>query len=140
MKGFGFAALVLIAAGCVTADRPPDPSGRWRYVFDDGDVPWEDIGGGMRRKVFFSDRMTLAAIEAAGPTAGPIRLHSHPNEQIAYVIDGDIEVQVGGETRRVAAGGFYRVPPDVPHGIILHSPSARIIDAFTPPREDFRKR
>jgi len=137
MRWYGLAALASIAAGCATADRP---AGEGRYVFDAGDVLWEDLAGGMRRRVFFSEKMTLAAIEAAGPTSGPIRLHSHPNEQIAYVIDGDIEVQVGEETRRIAAGGFYRVPPDVPHGVIIHSSSARIIDAFTPPREDFRKK
>jgi quercetin dioxygenase-like cupin family protein len=63
--------------------------------------------------------------------------HSHPHEQIGYVISGEIDLVMDGHgTTRLAAGASYYVPPDVKHNIKTHKPSV-LLDCFTPIREDF---
>lgn len=63
--------------------------------------------------------------------------HSHPHEQIGYVVSGEIDVFMEGKKPvRLKAGGSYYVPSDVKHYIKTVVPSV-LIDCFTPIREDF---
>lgn len=102
------------------------------------EADWTVLPNGWNRQSIFSGKLTMAVIEARGPEQGPILLHQHVHDQVTYLIDGEIEVQIGEEVRKIGPGGAYRVPSDVPHGIRVLSETARLIDAFTPPREDFR--
>ncbi len=64
-------------------------------------------------------------------------LHSHPHEQVGYVVSGEIDfVMEGQRTTRLSAGGSYYVPPNVKHHIITYAPTV-LLDCFTPIREDF---
>ena len=99
---------------------------------------WTTLDNGWRRQAIFSGNLTVAVIEAKGPERGPIQTHHHVHDQVTYVIDGEVEVLIGDELRQVGSGGAYRVPSDVPHGIRVLTDNARLVDAFTPPREDFR--
>jgi quercetin dioxygenase-like cupin family protein len=101
------------------ADEPPfiTPEGARRRVLC--------YGGGMMAVQFEFD---------AGVTAP---LHSHPHEQIGYVVSGEIDlIMEGRETARLRAGSTYYVPPNVRHGIVTHTP-VTLLDCFTPIREDF---
>jgi quercetin dioxygenase-like cupin family protein len=63
--------------------------------------------------------------------------HSHPHEQISYVISGEIDfIMEGRDPVRLTAGGSYYVPPNVQHHIVTHAASV-LVDVFTPIREDF---
>lgn len=63
--------------------------------------------------------------------------HSHKNDQVGYVIFGQVEMMVGDETRIINPGDSYAIP-----GGITHSARAIIdslvMDAFSPPRDDYR--
>ncbi len=72
-----------------------------------------------------------------GPTSKPDPPHSHPHEQISYVISGEINVVLGDEMTRLGPGDIFTVPPNLPHSIQLLTPKARLVDTFTPLREDF---
>jgi quercetin dioxygenase-like cupin family protein len=63
-------------------------------------------------------------------------LHSHPHEQAAFVIEGELDFSLGDETRRVAAGDSVYIAGGVVHGCRALVRS-RVLDAFTPQREDF---
>jgi quercetin dioxygenase-like cupin family protein len=110
-----------------------------QLILDASEVLWEELENGWRRQVLFSGQLTLVVLEARGPTSRPSPLHRHINDQITYVLDGEIDVQVAEETRRIGKGGFFRVPANAPHGIRILTSSARLVDVFTPPREDFRQ-
>jgi quercetin dioxygenase-like cupin family protein len=136
--------MLLIAAVLVTGCTGQAPVGNsqadsLQVIFEAGEVPWETLDNGWRRKVLFSGELTFVLLEAKGPTSGPIELHSHVHDQISYVMEGELEVQIGDETRNISTGGFYRVPVNVPHGVQVLSGKLTLVDAFTPPREDFRK-
>ena len=49
---------------------------------------------------------------APGATAS---LHTHPGEEIIYVLEGTLEYEIGGELSRVKAGGVLLVPAGTPH-------------------------
>ena len=64
-------------------------------------------------------------------------LHSHPHEQVGYVVLGEIDFNLQGrEPIRLTAGGSYYVPPDVKHNIVTYVPTI-LVDVFTPIRQDF---
>ncbi len=64
-------------------------------------------------------------------------LHSHPHEQVGYVVSGEIDLIMDGRpTTRLKAGGSYYVPPNLKHHITTYAPTV-LMDCFTPIREDF---
>ena len=67
-----------------------------------------------------------------------IPMHSHPHEQVGYVVVGCVEMTVADHTATLTAGDSYYAPSDVPHGALTLEPTI-IIDTFTPPREDYIK-
>ena len=85
-----------------------------------------------------TDNLMLAVIDFQdGPTAEPDPPHSHPHEQISYVAAGEIIFFLDDEPTRLTTGDIYTVPPNVPHAVQLLTKHVRLIDAFTPIRQDF---
>jgi len=41
--------------------------------------------------------------------------HTHPGEEIIYVIEGSLEYEIGGKTSKVEAGDVLFVPAGTPH-------------------------
>jgi quercetin dioxygenase-like cupin family protein len=42
--------------------------------------------------------------------------HTSPFEAVVYMVDGEMEIKIGGTTYSVKAGEILVMPPDVPHG------------------------
>lgn len=59
-------------------------------------------------------------------------LHSHPHEEIVYVLEGEIRIYANGETRNVKAGSVIVTPKGVPHAFAGISESARMLVIVTP--------
>jgi quercetin dioxygenase-like cupin family protein len=72
-----------------------------------------------------------------GPADAPDPMHSHPHEQISYIAHGKVLYLVGDERKTLEAGDMVTIAPNLPHAIQVLTPSARLVDAFTPVREDF---
>jgi quercetin dioxygenase-like cupin family protein len=62
--------------------------------------------------------------------------HSHPHEQIVYVVSGHLKVTVGGSDFEVHGGDSFVVKGGVEHQASAVEPSM-VIDVFTPYREDY---
>lgn len=60
--------------------------------------------------------------------------HWHDEEQIAFVLEGEFEFEVGGETRVVRRGEAIVIPPNVPHAARTHDVACLQVDVFHPPR------
>jgi quercetin dioxygenase-like cupin family protein len=65
--------------------------------------------------------------------------HSHAEEQIFFLIEGEMEFTLGEETRTITAGQFVVIPPWVNHGGGTKDKHARGIDVFNPPRRQLRE-
>ncbi len=67
----------------------------------------------------------------------PLPEHSHPHEQTVNVLDGTIELVVGGQSHVLKPGDVLHIPGGVPHSAVAHTP-CRVLDVFSPVREEYR--
>lgn len=98
------------------------------------------VKGRTRYLAHLSNLMMVVMDFQDGPASQPDLPHSHLHEQISYVVSGEIHVVLGSETTRLGPGDIFTVPPNLPHSIQLLSSTARLVDTFTPVREDFLRR
>ena len=105
--------------------------------YEDARYPWSDVEPGIRRKIVGHTPNLLAAVVRfdKGAVGTP---HGHADhEQIAYVLAGAFEVEVGGEKRVLRAGDAFIVDRNVRHGVVALEPNSRLLDVFSPRRDDF---
>ena len=62
--------------------------------------------------------------------------HSHPHDQIAYVVSGRLRVTCGAETFEIGAGDSFVVRGGIEHQAAALEPSI-VVDVFTPIRDDY---
>jgi quercetin dioxygenase-like cupin family protein len=99
--------------------------GERRWFYGGGTHTWkvttEESGGAF---FVFEDVMTQGKMTP---------WHCHPdNDELVYVLEGEILVNIDGEERRVTAGGMTMTPRGVPHAFTVVSESARLLDFHTP--------
>jgi quercetin dioxygenase-like cupin family protein len=72
-------------------------------------------------------------------TAGAkLPAHSHPNEQIGYLLSGRIVLHVGDASRDLKPGDSWCVPSGVAHRADIVEDSCAL-EIFSPVREDYLK-
>ena len=60
-------------------------------------------------------------------------LHRHPEaDEMVYILEGEVIVNVDGQETRVGAGGMSFVPRGVPHALLVVSDSARVLSLHSP--------
>ena len=64
--------------------------------------------------------------------------HEHPHEQITYCLEGEFDFTAGGATWRMRMGDSIVIPGAVVHGVKCLL-KGRLLDVFSPPRQDFLK-
>ena len=99
--------------------------GERRWFYGGGIHTWkvtsEESGGAF---FLFEDEMTEGKMTP---------WHCHPDsDELAYVLEGEIEVNVDGRVERVRAGGVSMTPRGVSHAFRVISPMARILALQTP--------
>ncbi|MGA3127302.1 MAG: cupin domain-containing protein [Candidatus Korobacteraceae bacterium] len=103
---------------------------------------WENLPGvvareGVIRKVFTGNNSMLALNELKAGTKP--NLHSHPEEQLTYILTGKAEFVLGDELLTLKAGDLLLVPPGVPHSLrVIGDETVLNMDIFSPIREDYR--
>jgi len=96
------------------------------------------IGDKRTRYLTHTENLMMVVIDFDdGPTSEPDPPHSHPHEQISYVAAGEVIFFLDGEPTRLGPGDMFTVPPDLPHSVQLLTKHVRLVDTFTPLREDF---
>lgn len=106
-----------------------------RHFVMNEDAPLEDLGGGVSRKVLaYHDNLMVVEVYFEKGAIGA--LHSHPHEQITYILEGAFEFNVGGEKKVVRAGDTTFKEPNIEHGAVCLE-KGKLLDIFTPMRKDF---
>ncbi len=105
------------------------------------EVPYENVKEGLQRKIIHTEKLMTVLIDFGnGPWEEPEPPHSHRHEQTSYVAAGEIIFYCEDQPEQhLKAGDLFAVPSGKEHTIKLLSRSARLIDSFTPVREDFLK-
>jgi hypothetical protein len=103
--------------GMVPAIHPPD-SGR--------ELP----GAGGDRLLVRLDSTgpcPIALVEDTSEDREWVPLHSHPWDELTYVLEGEMEFTVGGETRGGGPGTLVTLPRGVPHTLRVPTGRARFM-------------
>ncbi|MDA1099070.1 MAG: cupin domain-containing protein [Proteobacteria bacterium] len=106
-----------------------------KLVLDE--VTMEQVGAGMRRQLICGQQMMLARISLAAGVSVP--QHQHANEQITYLLAGEMEFRFGddgADLRHIGAGEILVIPGDMPHSANVLA-DAEVIELFAPPRQDW---
>ena len=99
---------------------------------------WEDLGKGLKRKIL-SSRGKLMSVEVLFEEGAVGAPHSHHHEQISYILQGSFNYELSGEVYLLKTGDTCYVPAGAVHGVVSLESDSRILDIFTPQRDDFRK-
>ena len=106
-----------------------------QHFYMNDEIELVDLGEGITRKVLaYHDNLMVVEVNFEKGAVGA--LHSHPHEQITYILEGVFEFNVGGEKRVVRAGDTTFKEPDIEHGAVCLE-KGRLLDVFTPMRKDF---
>jgi quercetin dioxygenase-like cupin family protein len=96
-----------------------------------------ELAPGVNTRIFTGDQAMLSIVTLAPHAEGT--MHHHPQEQWGVMLEGSaIRVQ-GGEEIPVKKGDFWRTPGNVPHTIRAGAEGAKVLDVFSPPREEYKK-
>ena len=90
---------------------------------------------GVRRQVL-SDSPELMVVSFRFETGAAGALHSHPHVQSTYVEAGRFRFTIGDDAFEVGPGDSFVIPSKAEHGCLCLEPG-RLIDTFTPRRDDF---
>lgn len=108
------------------------------HKIDWSKMPWTPVREGVERKAFSGEGATVA-LHRLMPGHKP-QPHSHPNEQIAYIISGTIRFFIAGEAHDVGPGGVIFIPANVEHwGEVIGDEPVMNLDVFTPRRPEYAK-
>ena len=74
----------------------------------------------------------FALWEAALPRGAAPPVHTHPQDETFYVLEGTVAAWVEGERRDCGAGAAVFVPGGTPHAFRVESDTARLLFLSTP--------
>lgn len=91
---------------------------------------------GVQSAMEHSVQSTFGCVTLHAGVTAPI--HSHPHEQWTYVLEGEMEFTLDGETQLLLPGMSAFIPSNILHGAVAVT-ACKVIDVFTPAREDYRE-
>lgn len=98
-------------------------------------VPWEQVGEGVKRQILgYDERIMSVRVDFRKNSVGA--LHNHVHSQSTYVLSGEFDVTIDGQTKSLKEGDSFFVPSGEMHGVFC-TKDGSLLDAFSPARKDF---
>lgn len=97
--------------------------------------PVEMVPGVWRRTLSWGERLMVVHVTLEEGAVVPAHRHSH--EQITYIVEGELSMDVEGRTCVLRAGDSLLFPSNVEHGATALQRTL-VIDTFSPPREEYK--
>lgn len=95
------------------------------------------LGEGISTRIFCGEQAKLSIVTIEANAKG--KIHSHLEEQWGFLIEGSgVRIQ-GDEKIPIKKGDFWQTPGGVEHGIIGGPDGAKVLDIFSPPRDEYKK-
>ena len=103
------------------------------------DIPAEPLSPTLTRQFLSGAQCMMARIVLTKGCIVP--RHSHPNEQIAFILSGSLRFTLGADPatadiKTVNTGEILVIPADLPHSAVALEDTIDF-DLFAPPREDW---
>ena len=99
-------------------------------------IPPRTLAPGVTARIAAGEKMMFSLVTLAPNAVVPA--HSHPHEQMGMMVSGTMEFTIEGETRVLSGNEMYFVPGGVPHAAKAGPGGAVALDAFSPPREEYK--
>lgn len=104
--------------------------------FRESDLKAKQVLEGITLRAVSGDKTMMTFFEFE-PNA-VIPPHKHPHEQITYIIEGEMEFTVEGETMILKNGDGVVILSNQEHSAKVLDKPAKAVDAWHPIREDYR--
>ena len=106
--------------------------------FPDAGIELETIEAGKVSRKIRARGGSLMLVEVLFTTGACGAEHRHVHEQACYCLSGEFIFSIEGETIPLKTGDSVYVPASALHGAVCVA-EGRLLDVFTPQREDFIK-
>jgi quercetin dioxygenase-like cupin family protein len=91
---------------------------------------------GVNIRTCAAEKMMLSYVELAPHAV--VEEHSHPHEQVGMILQGRATFFIGGEQKTLGPGDMFLVPGHVRHRVVALDEPVRVLDIFSPVREEYR--
>ncbi len=91
---------------------------------------------GIKSRIISGEKIMMAFMEVAPGLNDPG--HSHPHEQCGIVLEGELEMTIGDDVKLIRKGDTYFIPGGQPHGARTKDKPCKVLDIFSPPREEYK--
>jgi quercetin dioxygenase-like cupin family protein len=93
------------------------------------------VAPGVNMYPFWGESIMLNMVELEPNAVVPI--HGHPHEQMGMLLSGAVTMTIDGVDYPLEVNGVYQVPGGVPHGATAGPSGCRVLDVFSPVRDDY---
>ena len=90
---------------------------------------------GVNLRPMWGEKIMMVMLEL-DPNA-TVPAHTHPHEQMGLVLQGEFDMVIGSEKKRLKQGDAYLIPSGVEHSVQMGEGLAVALDIFSPPREEY---
>lgn len=104
--------------------------------YNSSDRAVKDLTPQIHTRTFWGENL-LAGLVVLDPDA-ILPAHSHPHEQITFIINGELHFDLGGEQRTLHHADLAVIPSGMSHSAVAGPKGALVLDVFSPPREDMK--
>lgn len=98
-------------------------------------IPAKEILPGFWAQPIHTHGNTINFLHVSAGSTFP--LHHHLHHQCAFVLEGEFEMTINGETQTLKPGLFVVIPPNIPHSGRAIT-NCRLLDIFDPVRADYK--
>ena len=99
------------------------------------EIPERLLIKGIKGRYVHTENSTIGFVEIEKGAILPE--HSHFHEQTSQIIEGRLEMVIGGETKILEPGMFTIIPSNVLHSAVALT-DCKVTDTFCPVREDYK--
>ena len=98
-------------------------------------VPLIELVPGITGHLVFGERIMLNFLTSQPNSYMPN--HRHESEQLMVILEGALDLVIEGKVYHMEKGDVVTLPSNVDHAAYVSDRGVRVIDIFSPPREDF---
>ena len=107
-----------------------------QIFFPDSGIKLETLEEGRTSRKIRAHDGRLMMVEVMFEAGAVGAEHRHVHEQVSYCLEGEFDFTVEERTSRLRAGDSVYIPASALHGTVCLA-KGRLLDVFTPQREDF---
>ncbi len=99
------------------------------------DIKPKQLAEGIQGHYVHGEKHSMGLVELKKGSIVPI--HSHIHEQITFILEGQLDMNIGGVDYSLTNGMYHVIPSTVPHSAIAIT-DCKLIDTFSPVREEYK--